>query len=373
MTDAATLVADLRRAEADLQAARDAVDAVGIDRIDALADAVERLRSLLDSYEGRATGTGDFPAYVRFQEELATTIEELPDDLLERETFEEIEAMLDKRRLSETDFDRARDALAPAIEIAARRERRREALAEYREARRAVEVELRSTRERIGDLVRLVELGEADLDAPVEDLRGPIMEYNRAARNAWQTFRSEESARNVLDLVATTDAYPLVSFRSPPPDLRRYIETHDAGERPIGELLDLADYSTSKLSHVVGNPRELKRHVATNRTYLDRLDADPLLFAWPPESANSIRWRAKELIAVCGRFASDELVALLREIRDFTRDDAFDHLRNAIIARAELSADERERVASGAVEADLATARADRERLEEALAEFPER
>lgn len=370
MNSSEETIAALRRADENLADARAAVEEVGTDDIERVADACERLHLLLDRYEGRATGTGDFPAFVEFQEKVSTLVEELPDDLPERETFEEIDELLGKRRLSEADFDRTRDALAPVEAIADRRERQREARENYRNARRAVEAKLSSVRAKIADLEGTLELGDADLDAPVEELREPIEAYNDAVREAFAQFRSTASAREVLDLVTTAQSYPLVGFRSPPDDLQSYVAETAAGERTIPKLLDLADYSSAKLSHHVDDPRELKRHVATNRTYLERLDGDPLTLGWPPQAATRLRWRIEELIAVCNRFAPDEPIVRLRELRGYARkEDEYERLRTAARARLELTREERERLQSGAIEADLDAAREARERLEDALDE----
>lgn len=373
MSEANEAIAALRRADDELADARQAVEEVGAASIEAVAEARDDLTSLFARYESRATGTGDFPAFVEFQEKLSTLVEDLPEDLPERETFEDIEELLDKRRLSEVDFDRARDALAPVEAVVARRERHRDALRSYREARRRVRRELSTVEERIADLQRVAELGAADLDAPVEDLRDPLEAYNDAVREAFTEFKADSSAREVLDFVETTRSFPLVPFRQPPEDLRSYVAETDAGERSIPELLELADYSTAKLSHHVADPRQLKRRVATNRTYLERLDADPLTLDWPPESAASLQWRIEELIAVCNRFAPNGPVERLRELRGRAREgDEYERLRTAARAREELTPDERDRLASGAVEEGLEDARAARERLEAVLEEFPE-
>jgi hypothetical protein len=367
-------IAALRRADDELADARAGVEEIGRESIEAVADAHDDLTSLFARYESRATGSGDFAAFVEFEEKLSTLVEDLPDDLPEREAFEGVEELLDKRRLSEADFERARDALAPVEAVLGRRERHREARRGHREARRTVGRELSAVEERIDDLQRVARLGAADLNAPVENLREPLEAYNDAVREAFEAFEADSSARDVLDFVATTRSFPLVPFRQPPEDLRAYVERSDAGERTVPELLDFADYSTAKLSHHVADPRQLKRRVATNRTYLERLDAGPLTLEWPPESAEALRWRIEELIAVCNRFASNGPISRLREVRERARNgDEYERLRNAARAREELTPEERDRLASGVVEEELEAARDARERLEAALEEFSER
>ncbi|PSQ64770.1 MAG: hypothetical protein BRD24_09570, partial [Halobacteriales archaeon SW_9_67_24] len=84
-----------------------------------------------------------------------------------------------------------------------------------------------------------------------------------------------------------------------------------------------------------------------------------------------LRWRVRELVAVVGRFASEGTVAALREIRALAREDRYERLRNAARARAELTADERGRLSSGTLDRELDEARAERDRLADALDEHP--
>ncbi|UPV75919.1 hypothetical protein M0R89_07630 [Halorussus limi] len=348
----------------------------GEETVETVAEAYDRATDLLDRYEGQATGTGreNFKNFIQFQEQFASLVEELPDDLPERDAFEAANDRFDKRRLSESDFAAARDRLDAAGDIAGLLDERREALAEYREARREVGRALADVREEIAERERLVELGDADLDAPVEEIRDPVESYNEAVGEAFAEFKSAASAREVLSFVAATEDYSLVGFRDPPETLREYVETKEVGTEPIADLLEYARYSNSKLDHYVEEPTALKRAVATNETYLERLDADPLRLDWPPRSAADLRWRIEDLISVVARFADDEVVADLRTVQSLVRDgDRFERLRTAAEAKTELSDDEREKVASGAVEDELAELRAEKERLEDAREEYPER
>ncbi|WP_135854871.1 DUF7118 family protein [Halorussus salinus] len=348
----------------------------GEETVERVADAYDRATDLLDRYEDQATGTGkeNFKNFIQFQERFSSLVEELPEDLPERNAFEDADDRFDKRRLSESDFAAARDRLATASDIAGLLDERRDALAEYREVRREVGHALVDVREEISERERLVELGDADLDAPVEEIRDPIEAYNEAVGEAFDSFRSSASAREVLSFVAATEDYSLVEFRDPPDALREYVETRDVGTEPISDLLEYARYSNSKLDHYVEEPTALKRAVATNETYLERLDADPLRLDWPPRSAADLRWRIEELISVVARFADDEVVADLRAVQSLVRDDArFERLRTAAEAKTELSDSEREKVASGAIESELAELREKKARLEDAREEYPER
>ena len=110
--------------------------------------------------------------------------------------------------------------------------------------------------------------------------------------------------------------------------------------------------------------------MSTNQTYLRRLDADPLTVDWPPPDAGTLRWRVRELIQVTGRFAP-EVHERLRTLRAWTDRAAYERLRESAVARAQVTEQQRERLASGAVADELADLRATREALATALDDLP--
>jgi hypothetical protein len=359
----------LREAHENLADARVAVEEAGVDRLRTVRDAYREATALLARYEGKATGTGDFRAYVEFQEQFVELVEELPEDLPAREAFETANEHLDQRRLDEDDFERARALLEPAADRITLLEEREAARERYETARRDARRRLRELEDRIDELERLRRLGEADLDAPVERLRDAVESYNESVRESWTTFRREASAREVFRVVAASEAYPLVPFDQPPADLRTYVESSPAGGEPIPTLLEYADYSTSKLSHYVDDPGALRTRVGTGRTYLERLDAGPLTVSWPPPSADRLRYRASELVSVVARFATEDVIAEARRLRRLPDDVEYERLREAALARDELDDEERDRLERGAVEAELSAARDERDRIERTLAE----
>ncbi len=365
--EAADPVARLQRADDDYRDARAAVADHGESELETVADAYDRATTLLDRYEADATGTGDFQTYIEFRDEFIEFTEGLPDDLLARDAFENANDRVDKRRLSASDFDAARDALGPARDLVAVLDERADAREAYHAARRGVRDALDDQRDRIARLETLQSFADVDLDAPVEDLRDPVEAYNRGVRDAFDDFKREASARTLLAFVADTRSYPLAAFRQPPDRLREYVRSADAGTEPVPVLREYAEYSRSKLSHYVDDPAALKRAVGTTGTYLDRLDADPLTVSWPPPSADRLRWQARELVSVVDRFADDAVVARLHDLRRRSRSDRYDRLRDVAVARNRLDADERERVERGEVADDLRAARERRDELADAL------
>ncbi|WP_209452194.1 DUF7118 family protein [Halosimplex halophilum] len=370
------LVADLREARDALQRARERVDEVGESELRTVADTYDDLTRLFDRYEEEVTGDGDFKTFIEFQSQIAAVVEEMPDDIRHQEVFEEVDDLLQQRRLTESDWAKVRSALEPVREDVRRIDDRDEARERYEDARFAVERRLDDFADRIEDLEDLQRLGDADLDAPTERLRDPIETYNDRVRDAFADFRSSASARDLLAFVAKTDAFPLVPFESPPADLREYVESHAAGEEPVGQLLEYAEYSKSKLDHYVDDPAALKRNVSTRRTYLRRLDAEPLTVDWPPVEAETLRFRARELTSVVARFADrveegEAVLVALREVRELPRETDYERLRNSAQARAQLGPEERERLASGDVADELEACRDATERLEDALEEYP--
>lgn len=373
--------AELAEAANEYERRREAVEEIGAEEATAVVDARRDLLDLLKRYEGTATGTGDFQAFIRFQEELTELVDDLPDDLPRRDAFERVESDLDKRRVSESDFERARRTLEPATEVAETVEARDDALARYREARKAAVRRRRAVEERLDEMDRLRELGDAYLAVADEGdpteliaaIRDPVAAYDEAVADAFAEMKAEEPARDVLAFVAEVDS-AFVDYERPPADLRDYLESSDVGDHPIPKLLSYADYSPSKLEHYVDEPTALKRHVATHRTYLERLDAGPLTLDWPPRPPVELRYRADELISAVDAFAPVEAVARLRTVRDLTRDEAwFARLADAARARERLGSDELERLASGELAEERAAVRDERDALDAALAEHPER
>jgi hypothetical protein len=362
------LVAELREARERVEELEARVEEVGEEELERVADAYNGATRLLERYEDRATDYDDFQGYVEFQETFVDFVEGLDDDLPAREGFEAADETFQKSRLNEEDFERAREQLAEAREYASLLSDYREARGRRSDAEHAVRSRLRDVEERVDDLERTLALGAADLDAPVEALSDPIEAYDEAVREAFEAFKHEAPAREVFALVAVTASYPLVDFRSPPTRLREYVESSDVGEEPIPKLLEYADYSASKLDHYVDRPHELKRHVATNRTYLDRLDAGPLTVEWPPPPMSKLRYRTREYEAVVRRFAPEEVVGALREVRRLATDpEWYGDLREAAHAIDELDEEGRAMLERDAVEPALREAREKRDRLREAL------
>ena len=357
----------LAEAEQAAERAERAVDEVGESRVVAAADAYREASGLLDRYEDRATGTGNFEAYVEFQNRFLGLVEDLPDDLPTREAFEDAAGRLDRRRLDEADFAAARESLEAAAEYVGMLDERDEAT----ERRRRAEHDLREACERVVDriaeLERLERLGEADLSAPVERLSEPIETYNDAVRADFEQYRERSSARSLLDLLDRAASTPLVDERAPPAELAAYVRDNEAGAEPLPTLLEYADYSASKLDHYVEDPGALRAAVATHRTYLSRVDAAALTVDWPPPPAGQLRFRCRELATVVGRFADDQTVERLRRVRRLPRTTDYERLRTAAQSRAELGADARARLERGAVGAELDRLRSVRTRIGEAL------
>ncbi|MFC7176769.1 DUF7118 family protein [Halosegnis marinus] len=346
-------------------------DAGGESAVRGTAGAYHTFRRLLDGNEESATGSG-FQAYIEFQEKVADHTDSLDEDLPAYDAFEAADDAVHKKRLSASDFEAAREALAPAREYA-------DLLVEWeaaedllREARRDALDRLDALDDETAEAERLLDLGDADLDAPVERLRDPFERYNEAVAADVRELKRNGSARELFDVVAAAESYPLVDFRDPPTRLAEYVREADVGEESVATLLEYADYSAEKLSHYVEDPGALSRHVATNRTYLSNLDASPLEVPYPPPDGETLRYRCKEYAAVCNRFASEETLAALRAVRSLPDETDYERLREAAVALAELGEEGRERLVSGDVAAELDRLRAERAALSDALAAAPE-
>jgi hypothetical protein len=364
--------ADLDRAATEYRRVRDRIDEAGGERaVRTTTGAFRTFTRLLDTHEESATGSG-FQAYIEFQEAVADHVETLDESLPAYDAFEAADDALHKKRLSSKDFDHARELLDPAREYA-------DLLVEWeaaedllREARSDARRRVNALDDEIERLERLQALADVDIDAPVDRLREPIEAYNDAVRASFQRFKREASARAVLDVVDAADAFPLVAFRSPPSRMAAFLREDPVGEESIPTLLEWADYSASKLGHYVDNPGDLKRHVATNTTYLTGLDASPLTVAFPPPEAETLRYECKEYASMCNRFADEAVLAALREVRSLPDATDYERLRTAAAARAELGEEGRKRLESGGIASDLDRARAERAALVELLDAVPE-
>lgn len=367
-----TAVEDLKDAADEYASVKADVESVGRDTLATVCESYREITRLMDRYEERATDWDDFEGYVEFQSAIVDFVEGLPDDHPERSAFEAVDERFHQRSLSDRDFERAREDLAPVREYVALQERFEAARERYTDARYAVRRQRDEIDEEIDHLERLQGFTGCDFDAPTERLSEPIERYNETVRAAFRTFVHEESARAVLSLLATTRFYPLVEYRRPPSDLSEFVTSHEAGTETIPTLLEYASYSRSKLDHYVADPAALCAAVETNRTYLSGLDGGPLEIAWPPPQAETLRFQIRERIAVVDRFTDEsDSIAQLRELRAMSRNPEYERLHESAHAREELDDDERERIQSGSVERDLEDARAERSRLTEVLREYP--
>lgn len=360
------LLAELREARAQRDDIAAEIERYGEQSVQAVADAVDEATRLFGRYEDSATGTGDFEAYLEFQSQFAELVERLPEDIPEREGFEAANEAVDQRTISESDFERAREAIADAREIADLLERREAARERVDDAERAVTTRLSALDRRLDELAELRRLGDADLSAPTEELTEPIERYDSAVREAFDDYVDSTPARDLLELIETTRLYPLVAFEQPPDDLLEYVRTHAVGEEPLPTLLSYAQYSGSKLSHYVEDPTAFETTVPVHRTYLDRIDAEPLTVGSPPP-AERLEHLAAELVAVVGRFADEETVALARDLESLARREEYDRIRDAVVAEEQLTPEQREALTNGEYAAEEQRLREDRERLQRAL------
>lgn len=364
-------LAALESAHERYERAQAAVEEIGREHLERIAEALTQLDRLLDQYEDRAIGTGDFGGYVAFRQQVEALVEELPDDLPHRDRFETIAATVDKRRLSERDFETIRETAADLRDEAGRLEEESAAREAYRDARRDAKRRIDGIDDRLEAIDQQLALADVDLEAPVEAIRSPIETYNEAVEAAFHEYLASTPAESVLSLFALTSRYPLVPMDPPPDRLRTYL---DELEEPltVPELLEFAGYSRSKLDHYVADPAALETAVATDRTYLERLSAEPFRIEWPPPPAGDLRWRIQELIPVVDRFADEETLIRLRAVRNTLRDpDQFARLRAVARARSTLDREQRERIQSGALDEERERLDHRRDALERALRERP--
>lgn len=381
-TDATDVITELQSAADRVADAEAAIAEHGEASVEAAADAYRQAVRLFDSYEDRATGTGDFTGYLQFENEFLALVESLPDDILAADAFERVSDRLDKRRLSESDFTYAREQIEAAHEAIELLEEREAAHEAYRQARQAAKARRSELREETDRLRELQDLAAVDVDTDLTPLRSRVETYNDAVSDAFSRVRRQRPARELFGILDAAADRPLIDVRRPPRDLADYINSQPAGTEPLATLLEYADYSPSKLEHYVDDAGALRTNVSVHRTYLDRLDSEPLHVAWPPAEAATLRARLEELAPIGRRldtvFAGEEaandtdstadntgsdgeptaetnrIEIARRQLWRFSRTEAYDQLREVALAKSQLTDAEFDRVASGAVDDDLA-------------------
>jgi len=363
--------ATLRERYDEREARRAQVETVGRDRLETAADTYRLAHRVLDQYESDAVGTGDFGSYLEFEGRFAEVVD-VDDDAFAADAFAAADEAVDKRRLTERDFEAAREALEPAAEAVALLEDREDAATAYRLARNDAEDAQAALTDRIDELQSAAEMADADLSVDVDRIREPIRSYNDSIREAFASYYRSASARDVFDLLKRADATPFVDVDLPPADLKAYVDEHEAGTEPLPTLRSYAEYSNSKLEHYVEDVGALRTAVAVHQTYLDRIDAEPFTLAWPPAPGDELAYEIDELIPLVSRVADDETVAALRSIRDYTRNAEYDTLQRAATVRDALDPQTRELVATGVIDERLNAARETQSILEAVLEETAE-
>jgi len=353
--DAGAAAATLRERYDELARIEARIAEIGRDRIEAAADTYRQAHRVLDQYEDDAVGTGDFGSYVQFRGEFGEAVD-VDEDALAADAFAAADEAVDKRRLSEADFAAAREALEPAGEYVDLLTDRDDALDEYRAARKKAREARKALDARLDELREVAEMADADLDADVEAVRAPVESYNDAIREEFTDFYQSASARDVFAFLDRADGTPFVDADVPPTDLREYVDEYEAGEEPLPTLLEYADYSNSKLEHYVDDPGALRTAVAVHRTYVERLDAEPLTLDWPPAAGDELAYEIDELIPLVSRVAGDETVATLRSVRELARDEAYARRRRAAVVRDGLDEPELDLIRTGEIDDRLRTA-----------------
>ena len=368
VAEAGEAAARLRERYDELRRTTSRIDGYGRDRVEAAADAYRRAHRILDRFEEDAVGSGDFESYVRFRGEFGDAVD-VDDDTPAGEAFEAADEAVDKRRLSESDFAAAREALEPAGEFVDLLEAYDEAVDDYRAARKDAREARKRLDSRLEELREVADMADADLDADLSRLRDPIETYDEGVREAFREFFKSASAREVFDFLDRADATPFVDVDVPPTDLAEYVETHAAGEEPPATLLEYADYTNSKLEHYVDDPGALRTAVAVHRTYLERLDGEPLTLDWPPKPGDELAYEIDELVPLVGRIADDDVVATLRSVRELARGDEYERLRRAAEVRDALDDAELALIKRGEAGERVAEAERTRSLVDDVLAE----
>ena len=366
--DAGEAAAILRERYDELGRIETRIADLGRDRVEAAVDAYRQAHRVLDQYEEDAVGSGDFASYVRFEGAFANAVG-VGDDALASDAFAAADEAVDKRRLSESDFAAAREELEPAGEYVDLLTERDDAVDAYRAARKETIDAKKALEARLDELRDVASMADADLTADVDSLRDPIEAYNDAVREAFREFYKSASAREVFAFLDRADSTPFVDADVPPTALAEYVADYAAGEEPLPTLIEYADYSNSKLEHYIDDPGALRTAVAVHRTYIERLDAEPLTIDWPPATGAELAYEIDELIPLVSRIAADETVATLRSVRDLAREEEYERLRRVAEVRDALDEPELDLLERGVIDDRLQEAERTLTLIEAVLAE----
>lgn len=329
---------------------------LGMDPSDArsLREPLRTAEGLLDGYEDRATGTGDFAGYLEFRQAFDDLVEGLDTDLPHRSAFEGAQTALDHRRLAEHHFEEARSALAPvreAVEALDALEAAEDEVGRFRRSLQDRLADLEARRDQLDDLSRL---DPSTLETSVATLRDPVERYNEAVAADFERYLADTPSRAVMTTYDRLAHFALLEVEGPPPSLRGFLEDHPVGDEPVPRLLEYLEYSRSKLGHYVAEPGHVLGELRPHAPYLEGLSAAPFRIDWPPPEADTMRWTARELHQAANRFAAEGTMATLREVEALVRDDdRYETLRTAARARHDLDDAERDLVTSGRVEEEL--------------------
>ena len=160
VAEAGEAAATLRERYDELRRLEERIADLGRERVEAAADTYRRAHRVLDQYEEDAVGSGDFAAYVQFEGEFANAVD-VGDDALAADAFAAADEAVDKKRLSKSDFEAAREALDPAGEYVDLLADRDEAVDDYRAARKDARAARKALAARLDELREVAEMADS--------------------------------------------------------------------------------------------------------------------------------------------------------------------------------------------------------------------
>lgn len=342
------------RLQREVEGKTEAFGSLSESDVSELASAYRQAVSLLEDYRERATGTGDFGGYMEFRTKFTTFAEGLDDDLPHRDAFVAAKEHIDRRRLSDRNFDQAHQELEPVEELVETYNEVESLREEVADVRSKLVSKRRSLLDRRDHLRDLTSVQPDALDAPVASLKSPIDRYNEHIESDHQTFLQETPAREVLATYERLSYFALLDVHAPPSALVTFLEDHPAGGEPIPTVREYLSFSRSKLEHYVDDPGHFIGEIGPHSGYLEKLSPTPFKIDWPPQERSTFMWKLRELIQAVDRFASSDAIEQLRELQQLCRDtERYQHLRSAARLQQELDKTERELVVSGAVHEEL--------------------
>lgn len=357
---------DLDEAIQELTQKRRTLREEGIEEVREARGLYHELQRYIDRYREPATGHGDFESYIEFQSVLAEIEEQLDGGVYGERGFRDAIQRFESRTLREKHFRRAENDLQGVRETVEVLERVEEIEDELRSERGRLGKRRKELEREIDDLERGIREASEAPDADASRLESLLDSYNEAVEREYESWLSSAAAREVVGHVYRASGMPLIEAEGVDRSTVEALEVSEVGDESVERLLELAEYSDSKLQHYVDDPTRFRSELPT--AWFRVADAEPYKLS-PDMQEGVVERLVPELVRVVSEFASERTIEVLREIGDLARCGRYSGMRRALMARQTTGGVDAESLQEEkqGMERELDQVRDDLERIDEAL------